>query len=203
MPNYQVQIILKTTSGVSADFVTNTWSILADDVSALEDAGIAIRAFYNGTGDRFSNLLSQTGHTLKAYDRADPEPRAPVLEFDWNLTPTPSGSPLPPEVSLCVSFQGDKESGVSQARKRGRIYFPMISATQLDTNGRPTAAFITDLATNAGTLLAASDAAVDWKWHVFSSVTGDSFRVTNGWVDNEWDIQRRRGRKPTSRTTFT
>jgi hypothetical protein len=42
-----------------------------------------------------------------------------------------------------------------------------------------------------------------WTWIVVSEVAGlNDVIVTNGWVDNAFDIQRRRGVTPTSRSTF-
>jgi len=51
-------------------------------------------------------------------------------------------------------------------------------------------------------LKGASDAAADWTWVVYSTVDNAMYPVDNGWVDNSWDTQRRRGVKPTARYTF-
>jgi len=204
MPLYRFQQSIQTVDNVAANYAINTFHFFADDVTALSGVVTAVTAFYNGLSDRLSSLTRQNGHTYKIYDLADPEPRAPVLEGGWNFTTAPSGSPLPPEVSLCMSFQASKASGVPQARKRNRIFFPFIRATECGTDGRPTPAFVTDLAAAGDTLLASSDAATTWAWQIFSTIVplNASPPVNNGWVDNEWDTQRRRGRVAVSRTVF-
>lgn len=78
-----------------------------------------------------------------------------------------------------------------------------LDASVLDTNGRPSSGLITNLVANGQELLNESDAAAGWTWMVHSSVTGDNFAVVDGWVDDEFDTQRRRGRLPTLRTTFS
>jgi hypothetical protein len=50
---------------------------------------------------------------------------------------------------------------------------------------------------------AAAIASASWDWVVYSPTDDAYHEVANGWVDNAWDTQRRRGYKPTSRTTFT
>lgn len=204
MPFYRFQQSIQTADNVAANYATNTFHFFADDVAALSGVVTAVAAFYNGLSDRFSSLVRQNGHTYKIYDLADPEPRAPVLEGGWNFTVAPASTPMPPEVSLCMSFQATKQSGVPQARKRNRIYLPFIRVDQQNTDGRPTAAMVTDLALAGDALLAASDAATTWIWSIFSTIIPINAAppVNNGWVDNEWDTQRRRGRVAVSRTIF-
>jgi hypothetical protein len=123
---------------------------------------------------------------------------------------------LPNEVALCLSYQAVAISGESQARRRGRIFFGPLcnTANTLSATGecRPSAALVTALC-GAATLLAtpAATAAGDLvHWAVYSPTTDltetidDAFQdVDNGWVDNSFDTQRRRGRDATARTTWT
>jgi hypothetical protein len=44
---------------------------------------------------------------------------------------------------------------------------------------------------------------VNVDWSVYSPTTGQNNAITNLWVDNEWDTQRRRGLRPTSRSVAT
>lgn len=202
MPNYAVQIAIFPTSNLNADAVSNNWSCEADDDSAANDAATAFIAFHQSLFSYYPATVRQSTHSYKIYNRADPIPRAPVEEGTWAFSSAPAGNPAPPEVAVCLSFQGDPESGVSQARKRGRIYFGPVETSQIDTTGRPASALRAQLISSADTLLTASNSAADWVWTVYSSVTGDSFPVTNGWVDDEFDTQRRRGRLATTRTVF-
>lgn len=202
MPNYSVQISLATDSGLDKDRVVNTWSCEAADDAAASDFGVAVRDVYQGLTSYLSNDIAQNGHLIKIYDRSDLPPRQPVEETTWNLTTGPSAAALPNEVALCLSFQGTPESGVSQARKRGRVFIGPLGQNTIASTGRPASAFVTDLVAEGAQLLAASTADPDWTWTVYSSTTGDSSPVVDGWVDDEYDTQRRRGREATSRTTF-
>jgi len=203
MPNYLVQATIWPTSNLLADASTNTWSIFANSNAILAgDPLTEIENVYKGMVSIFPNTVRQTGHTLKAYNRSDPEPRQPIAESVFDFTAAPGGAPLPPEVSICMSFQGVAISGNPQARRRGRVYFGPLRQDRVGTDGRPTGGLL-DSVDAAGTgLLAASDAATAWRWHVWSTTDGMGVRIDNGWIDNEFDTQRRRGRIATARQTF-
>lgn len=203
MPFYTTQVTIPTVDNDVANFATNRFHFEADDLTALALCHGQLQTFYNSWRPRMSDLARQNTWTIKSYDDTDPEPRAPVLETIFNLTTAPAGAPLPPEVSLCLSFQGSRQSGVPQARRRGRVYLPFITAASNDTTGRPSAAAITVAQGMGQALLTASDAAATWSWLTFSAVAPGYAQVTDGWVDNEWDTQRRRGRRYTSRSLFT
>lgn len=203
MANYRVQITLVTTDGNSANYVTNTWYCAALTDADAGDFATAVVALYNTIRPNLSPLIAQNGHGLKIYNMADLEPRAPIEDTTWNLAVAPSGTPLPPEVAICLSFQGAKISGVPQARRRGRVYLGPLNITGMDL-GRPGASIVTTFSGAGNTLLDAGVAtAGDWNWAVYSTVNGGTAEVADGWVDNEYDTQRRRGRLSTSRTTFT
>jgi len=50
--------------------------------------------------------------------------------------------------------------------------------------------------------MAAMAADANNDWIVYSTVDQAGHEVIGGWVDNAWDIQRRRGELSTSRLTF-
>lgn len=202
MPFYQVMCTIPTVNNVNADYATNTFFFEADDLTALGLVFDELEAFYSGLVTFFSDQVRQNNHELKAYAMLDPEPRAPVLERTWSLPSAPSGNGLPPEVALCLSFQGDRMSGVPQARRRGRVYIPFPDAALTVAPGIPNSTAINTVMTVGDTLLDASDAAATWTWVVYSRVEPGYTVITNGWVDNAWDTQRRRGRVPTVRTVF-
>lgn len=203
MTAYRVQVTLHTVSGVAQDYVTNTWHVLGTSVSDAEDFTDTLRAGYNTLATRFGSTIAQNGHTIKVYNMEDPEPRAPVLEYSWNLTSAPAANALPTEVALCMSFQAEKISGVPQARRRNRIYFGPFGNTINGNDGRPTTVII-GLLTDFGTAILDASAGATWDWGIFSTFNpGGLVEVSNGWVDNEWDTQRRRGREATSRVVFT
>lgn len=202
MPLYRTQATIRTADGISANYATNTWHCLAPDVVQLALWEAALTTFYQAVDVRIGTLAGTTNALqYKHYEVDDPEPRAPVLTGQASLSP--SGTPMPPEVALVLSFQADQASGVPQARRRNRIYLPFLNTGAAGTDGRPSSATVTDVVTAADALLAASGpTTADWVWVVYSPTDGLFEEVNNGWVDNEWDTQRRRGRKATSRTTF-
>lgn len=199
---YTLQQTIATVDNTAENYATNTWHFEAETGQDITNAQSAIQTFYASISDRFGNIVRQNNHPWKIYDDTDPEPRAPVSSGSWNLASAPSLGSLPPEVSLVLSFQGEQESGVPQARKRGRVFIPFLFSNANGSDGRPIAATITDVRDAANALLTASNNAAGWTWLVFSRVAPGYTAVTNGWVDNEWDTQRRRGRKATSRTVY-
>lgn len=202
MPDYFVQATIFPTSNLNADAATNTWAITAVDVAQLNGVVFdTLQNFYIGLQSIFPNTVRQDDHLLKAYNRANAIPRAPVAQRRFNFPGVPGGAPLPPEVSMCMSFQGNQVSGQAQARRRGRVYLGPIRQDRVGTDGRPTAGLITTIR-DAGDYLVDASAAATWQWEVWSTVNNAAAAVTNGWVDNEFDTQRRRGRVATSRSTF-
>lgn len=202
MTNYRVQMVLKTTDNNPTNYITNTWAVAAVDQTALLDFISELVVFYRAITALYPSTIQQNNHEYKAYDMLDPEPRAPVEEGTWSFTSAPSTDPLPPEVALCLSFQAVKISGVPQARRRGRVYIGPLRAS-ITADGRPTAGAISLLRNAADALYDAGVAtAGDWNWAVYSTVLGGTAEVANGWVDNEFDTQRRRGRTPTTRNVF-
>lgn len=93
-----------------------------------------------------------------------------------------------------------------QARRRGRIYLGPFGQTVLGTTAvtsdRPLAAAVTAIA-NAATALATATAGAVVPWVIYSPTNGSGAVVTDGWVDNAFDTQRRRGVAATSRTLWT
>lgn len=202
MAAYSVQMTLFPTSGTNADAITNSWSCeAATDADALAFAGELI-SLYDTNRSMFSDIIRQNNHVFKVFNRADPTPRVPTDEGTFNFTTAPSGAPCPPEVALVMSFQGAAASGTPQARRRGRVYFGPLDASFIDSSGRPNATLLNLLDGFGTALLAASGSAGGWEWGVYSTVDAITVAVINGWVDDEFDTQRRRGRLATIRQTF-
>jgi hypothetical protein len=202
MPFYFTHAVIRTADNVAANYATNRWWVEADDLTALGDWHTNLSFLYGAMDGFWSNQVAASSNLiLTSYNNLDPEPRPPVLENTYNVTPVGTAG-LPPEVSLCLSFQGDRMAGVPQARRRGRIYFPFLTSNSNGTDGRPTSTIVDALRDAGDALLTASSSATDWTWVVYSAVEPGYTVITNGWVDNEWDTQRRRGRPPTSREVY-
>lgn len=201
VPLYYVQCSINMASGIPEDKSVNVWWFNASTEGDLASAITELSTFYTTVDTLYSNLVATSGHTFAAYDWADTKPRAPVAEGSLG-TFSVGGAPMPTEVALCLSYQGPQESGQPQRRRRGRVYIGPLTQANNDSSGRPASAAISVLQGAGAALLAASDADLDWEWVVFSRVNNTAIGVINGWVDNEWDTQRRRGRTATTRSTF-
>lgn len=194
---------MPATSTVSEDTVTNTWHFSTTGWTETIRGAIAgaLQAVYESIDAYKSNAVAWSSSRVKFFDLSEPEPRVPLADISLGLSSAPAGNPLPPEVAVCLSYRSDYASGASQQRRRGRIYMPPLNTAAITTDGR-LGGVNTALATGAGTFLAASAAAADWTWVVWSPTAGQAYNVVAGWVDNAPDIQRRRGVRATVRTLF-
>jgi len=202
MALYRVQCRLPATSGVVNDLAMNTWHFIADDLTALALAVTSLGTFYDGIDVIYPGTVDVANATYTAYDLDDEMPRAPVLEGTLGSMSS-TGNPYPTEMAICLSFQAPRQSGVAQARRRGRVFLGPLDTGAGDSSGRPATSYITAIHDAADGLLTASDSASTWSWAVYSPTAGVAITVTNGWVDNAFDVQRRRGVDPTSRQTFS
>jgi hypothetical protein len=182
------------------DRVVNTFHFVSQATppgpTEFNDVAAAVKNFYDGvhfTSSGVAAILSSriTGtYTLKVFNLDDPEPRVPVhLEVVASTAFSAAGPPLPTEVAICGSYQAAASSGSPQARRRGRIYIGPLPQACVTSTGmvrtneqliirRAMRALVNDTATN---------------WAVYSRRDNAGYLVSNGWVDDAFDIQRRRG----------
>ena len=167
---------------VSGEITTPDYGALAQDVAALWAGS---RAWPDQVKDIY----------VKAYDMGQDEPRE--VKADRLVVPANrSSSGGPREVALCLSFYSQR----NLPRNRGRLYLGPFTAGQVNTE-RPAADVIAAaMALGAGI---ANIGGTNVDWCVRSSVDNVYRKVTNYWVDNEWDHIRARGYKATSRSTAT
>lgn len=199
-----IQVSLRPTNNLPEDWVTNTWhfddggdwdAVAVEVLNQLED-------FYFVMRDYYPSIIAGNGHWMRVYRVSDPKPRAPIEEFEWAFGTAPSGGPIPTEVAAVLSYEAGGVSGIPQARRRGRIYLGPFNGGPLGSDGRFAGAFLTAVTNAADVILTASLASTTWKWSTHSKVLGTGAEVMNGWMDNEPDTQRRRGRAATARVTF-
>lgn len=204
MPLLRLQVSIPAVSAEPSDAIVNTWHFTAVDAEEGTRADIkaAVAAFYEGCDAYKSVLMSWNLNTSKFYNLDDSEPRVPIDVFTLALTGAPSVASLPRELAVCVSFRGDYASGSSQARRRGRVFFGPLNTAALGSGGEIASGARGQIAASAGVLRTTSAAASDWAWIVYSRVGDQGYPVTAGWVDDEFDIQRRRQPRPTTRSTF-
>lgn len=207
MTHHVLQCTIQADTLLPQDAIVNTFHFQGGVSPDYEDLVDMVHAFYTVAPSGGTALATYLGGNLlndtinyRIYDFSDSVPRSPVWEEDRSAS-FGGGTTLPPEVAVCLSFQGTKVSGIAQARRRGRIFIGPLS-TSINPDGRPSSTFRTSLAGSARDLLIASNASGDWDWQVYSPTSSTSTNVVDGWVDNEFDTQRRRGRTATTRTVW-
>lgn len=199
-----VQVRLQKDSNVPADAVTNTFhfaTVALDDwgTSDFNAAMGMLTNLYTTLGPIMSSSINSGVIDVKFYNQGDPAPRAPQFSGIFNPTGSWGSTAAPDEVALVGSFQGAPLSGTPQARRRGRIYVGPLAAAAGD---RPTTTQTNAVKNALQAMATASLAHARIRWVVSSTVSGGFVYVTNGWVDNSWDVQRRRGLKPSIRNTW-
>lgn len=203
MPDVMVRVTLRTADNIPANFVQNQFMTSSLESSYDVDGVLAaLKTFYDGiNGPLLSDVFAQNGHFMKFYSMPGLAPNYPFAERTWNFAAAPAGSTLPSEVALVLSFQGSRAAGFPQARRRGRVYIGPLFTT-VNSNGRPRQADIDTLCTLASDLEDDLRALPDHSWRIWSTVDQEAVEVQNGWVDNAFDTQRRRGVEVTARTTW-
>lgn len=199
------QVAIPAVSTVSEDTVTNTFHFTTVDTEegTLAQLSAALVSFYEAMDTQKGDLQNWAAARIKMYDLSEPEPRFPVKDAGLALTSAPSTDSTAHELCAVLSFHGEYVSGFSQARRRGRIYFgPIPAAAVAVATGYLATGTVTALVTAGSGLLTASNSASDWAWVVYSPAGNTSYPVVGGHVDNAVDVQRRRGFKASTRTTF-
>ena len=135
--------------------------------------------------------------TCKAYD-TDAKPNYPRA-----MTTVNAGAVWPcdvnPETALCLSFAGHNRGNKSE---RGRLYLmPQLRAGGTVLGARPTAAdltwamsFYTEPNQSFPDL-----GGIDWKFGIYSPTYKKFTQSVQAWSNDEWDAQRRRGLRETTR----
>jgi hypothetical protein len=178
-------------------------------VTALTSPGIIQipGAYFGPSVSRATN-----GALIKAYDvtsnlHATPgvPTGGPVAQLPWTVPdPVAGSSQLPEGVCAVITEQcpygTDVEFGPGtrpRARDRGRIYFGPIDGLAIGketTTNRAilTNVFINDMLNFAGKLGAASGSGLRWFWSVWSRRDGAFKTISEVWIDERPDYQRRR-----------
>jgi len=134
--------------------------------------------------------------TVKAYDAQGSPPVFPVGEAIRNVGLAPSSN-SPREVACCLSFFSERNI----PRRRGRLYVPYVLTTTSSPPARPSPVTRQKIADLVPILTGLGGIDVDWS--VYSRVDNTARPVTNWYVDDEWDIVRSRGMRPTTRLEGT
>lgn len=207
----RAQLTFPADTAIPADATSITFHFAA---TKADPAGAnikdALMSFWTGANttrkisDYLSEAVDQGNTRIRLYDLADPEPRVPFLDDVVAFGEPASSAKLPPELALCVSYQATRISGLDQANRRGRLYIGPLNSLAMGAspNDRPSPLFIADLK-SAATRLMTEAAADNVHWCVYSPTLGTNAIVHDGWVDNDFDIQRKRGLGATTRNVWS
>lgn len=202
-------------SGLPEDDVINVmhWrsSAEASDADVFTAITSRIDAFFTAMQTWLGSVLTGAGVT-EVYDMGDDPPRVPWGNDAFTFTPSASTC-LPEEVAVCLSMQATPVSGIPQARRRGRIYVGPLTtgAVSIENGGTFVATNLRNALIAAADDLAAPDTSTSTQLAVFSrqqlqetgSMESAFTPVSGGWVDDAFDIQRRRGSRSRNRTLWT
>lgn len=142
--------------------------------------------------------LAPTAHelTVKVYNLNDAQPRRPKAIAIRNANQAAEAAFMR-EIALCLSYSG----GDHGPSKRGRLYIPHVKLSNDAPAVRPTGTHRDKVAALVPILTGLGGANVDWVVH--SPTRGTDTPVSKWYVDDEWDVQRRRGGRPTTRSAGT
>jgi len=189
----RVQVITRKANALAIDHIVN--SVFFDDFNIDPTGGTNWQNFANDVRDAFvprGGMPLGYGVETKVYDMADAKPRPVKATSAWIAGSNSNGTSAPREVALCLSYYSER----NLPRFRGRLYIgPWNFAEERPAPGQIDAA--RDI---AGRL--ANIGGPDVDWGLWSTTRNAFSKVTNGWVDNEWDTVRSRGLKAITRATY-
>lgn len=208
MPALRCQVVIPASSAVPADACVNNWGFQtpATDTATFTAITTALKTFYDAWSGYRATGMNWQAARAKFYNMSDPKPRVPLSDTVIGLSSAVQTSTLPREVACCLSFQIQRASGVNMRRGRGRVYLgPFALTAQTSTSGRPDNNFMTALRTAAQAMLDAAVTDPAYEWAIVSEASGTAVAlpVHDGWIDDAFDTQRRRGIAPSSRVVFS
>lgn len=207
--HFRVLAVWERASGLPEDRIVNSW-VWRNDTAFSPPETFADRVrdilddFYNDAAPTFSikSFMSPELQSLtyRVYDLGQPPPREPLIRpsIDWTQ---PSGTAMAAEVALCMSFYADR----NLPRRRGRLFLgPLNQSAGVTTAGvlRPNVNFRNTIANRAKDMINRTGGG-QGTWTVLSGADADVKVITNGWIDDAFDTQRRRGWSATERTLFS
>lgn len=213
--NVLAELIMPDQDGLALDETINTFSFIDDGSASLTTW---FDSLLNGTSGAQAHPLSyyigasrsRTADAVQVryYDvsaHLDGTPHGGPFEVDTLTLGASGGSQaLPEQVCVTVSFYDALTvGGITTGRHRGRVFFgPLdVACAATDTFGRliPAPAFLTDLDiafSRFGGLTAGA-------WALWSRADAAMHAVTAGFIEDTFDVQRRRRLEASSRSTFT
>lgn len=203
MAVYKFQVSMPVESTLPRDYFVNTFHMEWVGAPLLQ---LDLDTMANDVIDLWNKRYHSTTREVRCniYDAGGPLPNPPLASkvkaagSVWTVN-------QPHEIALCLSFAANR----SNPHERGRMYL----CPQLDKNttALPLAQSRPDNAHQQWALdfYRVSNESlpdlggVDWKFGIWSKTQQQFHQAQTAWVDDEWDVVRSRGLKPTSRITAT
>ncbi len=226
---FRFVVSLPSTTGIPADKVENVLSCGLDGVlgvNDLEDAADAIEFFYNGTAPGqntpmstyLSESLSRAANacSVAVYTTLDLTGGtffgSPVLTQTFTLGAIGAGSPLPEEIATVISYHANLNNVPAEVgntrpaqRRRGRMYLgPFNDQAGADVGSlyRPSLGFRTNVAVAFPFMADTINNIPNLYFGIWSKLDAEVWAADAGWIDDAWDVQRRRGVAASSRSSF-
>ena len=198
MPLIRAQVEVAADSTKPEDkFVLTPWF---NQGGVAEAGGTDWAGLANDLATGISNWLVSPASRevrVKLYNMDDPAPpHFPQADVVKNTGLAPA-SPYPRELAVCLSFYAQR----NLPRQRGRLYVPAALINVSPVAARPTSSHMSRVAALVPVLSGLGGVDIDWV--VYSRMDRTRRTVTNWYVDDEWDQQRRRGLVATTRQAGT
>lgn len=186
----RTEVVHYLAGAVPADkWVNVLYHVVPDGTDYTAHATAIENAFCTGPHRIYDGMYVDT----IVYDMADATPRPERARVSYvPTTPLTMATISAPQVALCLSFYGTRNI----PHQRGRLFIGPWSAGGV--TGNPSTTECTAIA-NLGLDLQKISAAAAENTQVVRDKSGATYPVTNYWVDNRWDTQRRRLPKATTR----
>lgn len=213
MPHVLARCTLRAATGLPRDDCINSFyfETIANTEETNTIIGDLLSEFYSlvtSSGNSVSSYINDTiirteGLFIELIDDPETPPNVPFAQAAFDLEPT-SATPLPQEVACCLTYTTvDYLTASNPGRHRGRVYIGPLSVDAGSDSGvmwpsRPNSTF-RDTLRAAATRMLDDSALTEVIWVMWSRSDGLFPQIGGGWVDNEWDTQRRRGQQATMR----
>lgn len=212
----RTDVVMPYTSNLPEDIAINTfhWDAAVPE-DAFSNIVTGLREFYNDVHDvggvaiheHISPVVSRATDAveIRFYDAQNEGP--PLAIDNFSLNPASTSSSLPLECAVCLSYTAYSPPA-DPRRRRGRIYVgPLTGDTVTFVANQPpvVAQELVEALAAGGTYLTgiSMGAGGGGGWGVYSRVADSIAIITAGWVDNEFDTQRRREKDATARLNWT
>lgn len=218
MPVVRAQVQYPTLTGLAEDVQQNVFHLFSASATLTQIATAFMANYLDvvvAQGAWMSSQIFEDTFLVDFYDMADAEPRVPYQSSEFGSVSMSAGTSLPLEATMCVSFAGPVVSGANPARRRGRVYLPTPITSSIDTStGKVVwdSAYINEVRTAFVSFAEGLDDASPSVQLVVYSPTADAEGATlteattiatRGWIDDEPDTQRRRGKRQGTKSAYT